>query len=70
MAIKKLENSDVGARVIYSSFDKEEEGVIKNFNNGRKVAWVVFHCNNEWENYRDYTAQCTNYSDLRLKYEN
>lgn len=67
--IKKLENNQVGARVIYKSFDKEEEGVIKNFNNCNKVAWVVFHCNGEWENYRDYTGQCTSYNDLTLKYE-
>lgn len=29
-------------------------------------AWVVYNCNDDWENFKDYTGALTNLSDLRL----
>ena len=40
-----------------------ENGVVKEIYDD--VAFVVFHCNNDWKNYRSYTAQGCNISKLK-----
>ena len=66
--IKEITPKDIGRRVIYTSGHSEpEEGVLKSYN--ETFMFVVFHCNGEWENYRDYTGCCTNPRDLKFKYK-
>jgi len=64
--IKKLSASDLGKYVTYSNGFKTEQGKIKSFDNEKQVAWIVYHTNNNWDgdHWKDYTAACTNYSDL------
>ncbi len=38
-------------------FDKEDD---------EDFVFVVFKCNNEWDNYSNYTGQRTNVSDLKI----
>jgi len=62
----------VGDKVYYqpdhwSDDDKWENGMVKeipeyNLNSVR----VVYHCNGDWDNYKDYTAAMTNKRDLFL----
>ena len=33
-----------------------EVGIVKSVNESRKTSYVVFNCDNNWPNYRDYTA--------------
>ena len=66
--LKDLTEEDIGTWVIYTNGAGEEErGKVKNFNNERKVAWVVYHANNNWDldHWKDYTAACTKYRDLK-----
>ncbi len=62
----KLSKKDIGKWVTYSNGFAEERGKIKAFDNERKVAWVVFHCNENWDNdeWKNYTGQCTDYKYL------
>ena len=30
---------------------------------------VVYHCNNDWDNYRNYTAATTNIIDLKIGWD-
>lgn len=65
-----LSPKDIWKKVVYKAFcvwENEEEWVIKNFNNKRKVAFVVYKCNNDWSNYQNYTWCPTNYCDLHFK---
>lgn len=62
----QLTEADVGAWVVYFNGDYFEKGRVKSFNNERGVAWVVYHCDNNWNTggWVNYTAACTKYSDL------
>lgn len=68
MIIEKLTDADIGSWVTYSDGFKKETGKIKSFDNERQVAWVVYHANENWDgdHWKDYTAACTNYSDLTI----
>ena len=56
-----------GDKVTYTSpHGTKENGIIKNFNDSRTYVWVVYKCNNDWDNYQNYTGQCTNILDLEL----
>jgi len=59
----------VGDKVCYQPShypeDKWENGIVKEvpeYNN--TSVRVVYHCNGEWDNYKDYTAAMTNVTDL------
>ena len=62
----------VGEDVHYSKNDTTQNGRIKEIDYGQETAFVVYHCNDDWDNYRNYTGQLTNLSDLKLGwiYEN
>lgn len=64
--IQKLTENDIGRWVICKPDLENERGKIKAYNNKRRVAWVVYKANNNWDgdNWKDYTAAMTNYSDL------
>ena len=42
-----------------------ENGMVKDINNDESV-FVVYHCNNDWKNFKDYTGALTNLRDLKL----
>lgn len=46
-----------GDKVTYTSpnFDKKEFGIIKSISDDG-VVYVVYHCNNDWNNYKNYTG--------------
>lgn len=65
--IRNLSKKDIGKTVVYAKgAEWEETGKIKSFNNEITTAFVVFKCNNDWDNFKDYTGQSTKYSDLNL----
>jgi hypothetical protein len=53
-----------GTKVHYvSPHGKKDNGILKRAeDNG---AFVVYHCNGEWSNYKDYTGAHTTYDTLR-----
>ena len=56
--IAKLTEDDIGKWVIYQPIKgKPEEGRIKDWND--KFVFVVYRCENRWDNFRGYTAQGT-----------
>lgn len=62
-------NLERGDKVCYIPFDGcsedlYENGIVKSVN--ESVAFVVYHCNNDWENYMNYTGAATNFNDLKL----
>lgn len=45
---------------------KVEKGRVKGFHSPDSThVFVVYHCNNDWDNYKDYTAASTPVRDLR-----
>lgn len=59
-----------GDKVTYTApHGAKEKGKIKSINDSGTIAWVVYHCNNEWDKYEDYTGQATNIKDLTPGWE-
>lgn len=66
--MKLLTENDIGNWFTYIEFDgSEERGKLKNFNNEKQIAWIVYKANNNWdgEHWMNYTAAATNYSDIK-----
>jgi len=57
-------DGDIGEWVSYSTPYSTLYGRIKSFND--KFIFVVFHCDGEWDHYRDYTGSACRYSDLKF----
>jgi hypothetical protein len=55
--INKLNNNDIGKWVLYDNGFKKERGKIKSWND--TVIFVVYHCDNQWHNFKDYTGAGT-----------
>ena len=68
--INELTYKDIWAYVEYKdTFDPRfltEIWKIKSFNNKTKTAFVVFKCNNQWDNYADYTWEGCDYINLNF----
>lgn len=70
--MKKKENvsvlypSNLGCWLIYKPQIENERGKLLRYDNEKKVAWVVYKANNNWdgEHWKDYTAESTKYEDL------
>jgi len=49
--------------------ERFENGIVKRIPdfsfNGDNV-WVVYHCNDEWDRYQEFTAAITRLEDLKL----
>ncbi len=60
--IEELNPFDLGSFIYYG--EEKQKGKIKSYNNEKKIAFVVYSCNNDWNNYLQYTAEATNYEDL------
>ena len=52
-----------GDHVTYHAYNRTEVGIVKSISDESHV-FVVYHCNEDWENYKDYTAARTQISDL------
>jgi len=66
---EKLTQDDLGRWVTYTAgHGGTNRGKIKTFDNELKLAWVVYHCNQEWDDdrWKNYTAAATKYEDLTL----
>lgn len=58
------EDISVGQEVHYApSHGQKENGVVKSIT--EHGVFVVYNCGGHWNNYRDYTAACTDPIDLR-----
>lgn len=53
----------VGDKVTYEAHFKSERGIVKSICDEEHV-FVVYHCNDDWDNYKDYTGARTNVSSL------
>ena len=54
-----------GQKVYYTSpHGSTENGIVKSVNDSKTIAWVVYHCDNNWDDYRNYTGAATNTEDL------
>lgn len=54
-----------GMKVHYTSpHGSKENGIVKSFSENKTIVFVVYHCDNEWENYKNYTGAATNIQDL------
>ncbi len=54
----------IGEKVTYRSFGKTEIGIVKSYCDDPEYVFVVYHCDNNWTRYFDYTAARTALSDL------
>lgn len=62
-----IQTLEVGDKVTYiDSYSKKREfGRVKSFSNVETpTAFVVFQCNEDWDNYQNYTGQITDIKDL------
>ena len=57
-----IANCKVGKKVTFTSAHITEKGIISSIS-GNNV-FVVYNCNNDWENYQDYTGALTPASAL------
>lgn len=64
-SINLLYPEDIG-KFVYYTYHTKERGKIKSYDNQRRVAWVVFLCDENWENFSDYTANMCDYKNLTL----
>lgn len=66
--IIELSDKDIGSWVTYKPNLENERGRILRFDNDKKIAWVVYKANNNWDadHWKDCTAAATNYRDLYI----
>ena len=65
------EEVKAGDKVYYTApHGLKENGIVKSLNESKTTAWVVYHCNDEWHRYYDYTGAATNIKDLTLGWHN
>ena len=63
--IYKLHTFKKGQKVTYVTEYEKEKGIIKNINEKGNV-FVVYNCNNNLDNYENYTAELTSIKNLEL----
>jgi hypothetical protein len=67
---QKKKKFSIGDKVTYvSDYAPSEHGIIKGFSKDGIQAYVVYNCNEDWENYNNYTGQLTYLDDLRKEWE-
>ena len=61
-----LKESDIGRWVIYTDgTGKKKSGRIKLWT--KKYIFVVYHCNGQWDRFKDFTGVATSPKDLQFK---
>jgi len=68
MNIKELTDKDIGKLVTYKTTYKTEHGRIKSWND--KFIFVVYKCNDDWNNYKNYTGAATKPEELEFGWNN
>ena len=63
--LENLNESDKGRWVEYTRPYCRQKGCIKSWND--KWVFVVYHCDNNWERYAEYTAAATDPIELTFK---
>ena len=65
------EQFEIGSKVTYTpNFGgKTEKGIVHSYFGMRNYVYVVYKCDNNWDNYRDYTPQLTSKGALRLGWD-
>ena len=53
----------IGKKVTYKTPYKCEKGIIKSISD-EDYSFVVYHCNDDWDNYKEYTAARTPNANL------
>lgn len=63
-----LKDIKVGDRVYYQSphspKNTYEKGIISGVEKSKAHVFVVFHCNEDWDNYKNYSSQLTDLKSL------
>ena len=62
--LDKLKKEDIGKWVLYDGGFKKEKGRIKSWNS--KFVFVVYKCDGQWDEFKNYTACATNPEDIQL----
>lgn len=68
METKTLTDQDLGQWFTYvDGTGEEERGKLKAYDNERRVAWIVYKANGNWDgdHWKDYTAAATSYDDIK-----
>jgi hypothetical protein len=60
-----MQTFNVGDKVTFKTKWKTEKGIVKSLSDDDHV-FVVYNCNDDWENYADYTGARTRIIDLVL----
>jgi hypothetical protein len=56
--MRKRMKFNSGDKVTYKTPYKTEKGIVKSISD-ENYTFVVYHCGDDWKNYRDYTAART-----------
>lgn len=49
------------------NFNSKDNGIVKSYSeDDSEFVFVVYYCNNDWENYQKYTGIRTNKKDLKF----
>ena len=59
-----IDEVEKGMKVTYVTPHKIETGIVKSIAD-ENHAFVAYNCNNDWDNYENYTAARTRLEDLR-----
>jgi len=59
----KVTQADIGKWVEYTNVGVKDRGRIKSFND--KFVFVVFHCDDKWNDYRNYTGEACKREHLK-----
>lgn len=62
--LDNLTEESVGAWVVYDNGYARDKGRIKSWND--HFIFVVYHCDNNWSRFQDYTGCATNPDDLEF----
>ncbi len=66
------EKFEIGSKVTYKPVNpnrKTENGIVHSYSGMPHFVYVVFNCDNNWSNYRDYAAQLTPKGELYLGWD-
>lgn len=68
MTVEQFEKLKPGDKVHYTANPQRgiENGIFKDYASHMQGAFVVYNCQGDWDNYKNYTAANTNFSDLEL----
>lgn len=56
---------NIGDKVTYDSGFGPEKGIVKSFPRQEGFAYVVYRCNKDWDNFKEYTAELTAFKYLQ-----